>query len=283
MLNLRRLYNLDFNSAFIRASLGFYYQPGKFYRIPFGALRGMWLWYDRSINYHAVLGVWERSNFSALNKVLAKLVDKGNFVNAWDIGANIGLYSLFFARFSPQIKVQAFEPVVETLELFRKNIARNQLTNIQVVEKAAAATEGDVTFFIGHHHKSSLEKDWTSDHGTTQVKEVNVPSTTIDSFVNKFPDSKPDIIKIDVEGAGGSVFAGAEDTLRRLRPIILIESHAPYEDMAIVEMLATFRYKAFRINDSKWIRKPGNDYKDPEGVWGTMLLFPEESHSDYFS
>ena len=283
MLNLRKLYNLDFNSAFIRALLGFYYRPGKFYRIPFGTLRGMWLWYDRSINYHAMLGVWERSNFSALDKILAKLVDKGTFVNAWDIGANIGLYSLFFARFSPKIKVHAFEPVMETLELFRKNIARNQLTNIEVVEKAAAATEGNVTFFIGHHHKSSLEKDWTSDHGTTQVQEVTVPSTTIDSFVNQFPNSKPDIIKIDVEGAGRYVFAGAENTLRTLRPIILIESHAPYEDLAIVEMLTTFRYKAFRINDSKWIRKPGNDYKDPEGVWGTMLLFPEESHSYYFS
>ncbi len=74
MINLRRLYYLDFNSAFIRAVLGRYYKPGGFYTIPFGAMRGIRLWYDRSINYHAILGLWEKDNFSVLKKVLAKLV-----------------------------------------------------------------------------------------------------------------------------------------------------------------------------------------------------------------
>ncbi len=91
------------------------------------------------------------------------------------------------------------------------NISENRLTNIQVIEKAAGATDTDVTFYIGHHHKSPLEKDWTSDRGTTNVQEVRVPSITIDSYIDEHPESAPDFIKIGVEGGGGArIFRGGE-------------------------------------------------------------------------
>lgn len=282
MLNLRRIYELDFNSSVIRFLLSIYFRPGRFYKIPFGALRGIRIWYDRDINYHAILGVWEKKNFSLLRKVLTELAKEKSTVHAYDIGANIGLYSLFFSKF-PGIRVHAFEPVTETLAIFKKNIDRNRMNGIQVVDRVVGEVDGEVTFYIGHHHKSSLEKDWTSDRGTKEVHEIRVPSITIDSFVKHNPDDIPDIIKIDVEGAGGLVLLGASETLRSIRPILLIESHAAYEDQAIIKMLHQFNYRAFRINNHKWIKNPGNDYHDSEGVWGTMLLLPAERPSGYIN
>lgn len=281
-MNLRRIYNFDFNSSLLRSILSLYYRPHRFYRIPFGPLAGLVIWYDRSINFHAILGLWERANFLALEKVLARLLQGRTRLQAYDIGANIGLYSLFLSRFSEKVKVFAFEPVAETVEHLHRNIEKNGNLNIEIIEKAAGNVNGAVTFYIGHHHKSSLEKDWTSDRGTTSVAEVKVPSLTLDSFVEENPSRSPDIIKIDVEGAGEKVLEGAARTLRTRRPIIIIESHAAYEDRAIIKMLAEFDYNAYRVNNGKWIKNPQNDYRDPDGVWGTMILFPRENSLDYF-
>jgi FkbM family methyltransferase len=282
MPSFRKLYNLDFNSSLIRFILSLFYRPGKYYRIPFGALKGIAIWYDRNINFHAVLGIWEKENFSALEKILPNLIGGDKVIHAYDIGANIGLYSLFLARYSSRIKVIAFEPVQETVINLEKNLKKNNLAEIQLVVKAVGNIDGEVKFYLGHHHKSSLEKDWTSDRGTKQVREVRVPSLKIDSFVAENPEESPDFIKIDVEGGGGKVLDGARHVLQTKRPVILIESHAAYEDQAIVKMLDEFSYQAYRINNSKWVSHPGNDYTDPEGVWGTMILFPAEKSADFF-
>jgi len=280
MPSYRSLYNFDFNSALIRWGLSKYYKPGHFYTIPFGALSGIKIWYDRSINYHAMLGVWERSNFAALKYVLSKLLKDRKNIQVFDIGANIGLYSLFLAKYSKSIDVTAFEPVADTVELLRKNLQANHFDRIKVVQMAAADLDGDVTFYIGHHHKSSLEKDWTSDRGTSAVREIRISSIKLDTFVDRSTES-PDFIKIDVEGGGGKVLQGASHLLETKRPVILIESHAAYEDRAIINMLKDHHYKAYRIDDGRWVKNSTNDYRDSQGVWGTMLLFPREA-SDYF-
>lgn len=281
MLSLRRLVNFDFNSSFLRLILSLYYREGRCYRIPFGPLTGSKIWYDRSINYHAVIGVWERNNFLALKKVLPVLLEKQSVVCAYDIGANIGLYSLFFSRYSERIKVVAFEAVQDTVRKLKRNIDENRGLSIAVVDRAIGNIDGHVSFYLGHHHKSSLEKDWTSDRGATNVEEISVPCIRLDSFVATSPGTLPDIIKIDVEGGADKVLEGAGALITRKRPVILIESHTGREDAAIIRMLSLFDYKAFRVTDNKWVKHPRNDYLDRDGVWGTLLLFPSESASEY--
>ena len=54
------------NSRLVRGILGLYYREGHVYRVPFGPLRGLRLRYNSTINYHAMLGLWEVANFRVL-------------------------------------------------------------------------------------------------------------------------------------------------------------------------------------------------------------------------
>ena len=55
-----------------------------------------------------------------------------------DIGANIGMFSILFAKLHPYIKVYAFEPVAETYLKMCKNIKLNNITNITPVNTAVS-------------------------------------------------------------------------------------------------------------------------------------------------
>jgi FkbM family methyltransferase len=279
---LSKFWNLEFNSPLFRYILSFYYKPGRFYRIPFGPLKGIRIWYDRSVNYHAMLGLWERTNFLFLEKILVHLVRKRNKkLVVFDIGANIGLFSLFLRQFKENVSGVAFEPVPETFKVLTGNFERNLIDNVTPLPRAVGNYQGEVTFFVGHHHKSSLVRDWASDHGTTEINEIKVMSVTIDKMVENDSEKAPDIIKIDVEGGGDKVLKGAYHTLKTKRPILLFESHIPGEDHEVIHVLNEFDYKAFRLDTCQWVKNSKGDYKDRDGVWGTMLLFPEEKMSEF--
>jgi len=79
------------NSRLVRGLLGMRYREGHVYRVPFGPLRGLRLRYGPSINYHAMLGLWEVANFrvlTALNRDGHSLIAPDAIV--CDVGANIG-------------------------------------------------------------------------------------------------------------------------------------------------------------------------------------------------
>ena len=66
----------------------------------------------------------------------------------WDIGANIGLYSLFFLSRRPNGSVLAFEPDLRNLYLFNRTVRRNALSAVKIVPKAVDRQAGETTFFL---------------------------------------------------------------------------------------------------------------------------------------
>jgi hypothetical protein len=101
--------------------------------------------------------------------------------------------------------------------------------------------------------------------------------TTLDAFFSpETTRQAPAFIKIDIEGGGTSALPGCRRILREVRPFILIESHTPDEDRAISNVLCESNYSGYRLNNRKWVEKPRATYPDEDGVWGTLLLIPEE-------
>lgn len=278
-MSLSKILNLEFNSTLLRYLLSRFYRPGRFYRIPFGHLRGFRIWYDRTINYHAVLGIWEKNNFAVLSKLFSYLTKEDRSLVVYDIGANIGLFTLFFSKYKPSVRIVAFEAVGETVAALKTNLHRNSIHDVVVENRAVSSEDGTVSFFVGHHHKSSLLKNWASDEGKREIREIKVASIKIDSYVQANPSLKPDFIKIDVEGGADKVLEGAGKVFETIRPLVMIESHNAIEDNAIIQMLSKFDYDAFRINNHKWVKNKSANYKDPEGVWGNMILIPRERSS----
>lgn len=274
----RRLRYAEGHSSLARRLLHGWYREGRAYRMPFGPLRGLRLRYDATINLHAMLGLWELRNFEVLQRlfVAPRLVAPPRVV--CDVGANIGVYTLWFSRLlGPEGTVYAVEPLPPIAARLREHLALNQVTNVQVVEQACAETVGSVRLFVGRHHQqTSLHADWARDGGP-ETPSLMVASTTLNAlFAGRRREEGPGFIKMDIEGGGVFALRGADDCLAAFRPWLLIESHMPAEDRAISTTALRHRYHVYRLNDHHWARAVGEIFPHPDGVWGTVLLCPEE-------
>lgn len=278
LMDFRSIRYGRFNSQLVRRVLGRLYRAGTVYRIWFGPLRGMRMRYDPSINFHAILGLWDTETFKLLDRVFVKggLLSKKSTVV--DVGGNIGYYTTWLcAVAAAKGQVYCFEPNPEVVRLLRDNLSLNGVTNCEVNELACGNQVGAVEFFLAkHHHSSSLHRDWArGENGDVRI--IRVQMTTLDAFFTS--DTKrqpPAFIKIDIEGGATYALPGCWRIIREVRPFILIESHMPDEDRAISNVLCEFNYRGYRLDDKRWVSKRDAIHPDADGVWGTLLLVPAE-------
>ena len=280
MLSLRDFRYGHFNSAVARGALGLYFRPGRPYRVAFGPLRGSQIYYEKSINFHAVLGLWDVEYLGLLETALVKsgLLPRDGV--AADVGGNIGYYSMWLSQLAlPDGQIYTFEPSEEIVPFLTRNLALNHIENVDVVKMACGDHVGTTDFFIAeHHHSSSIHAEWAAEgHGAARKVTVNV--TTLDAFFAAETSRRPpNFIKFDIEGGGTHALPGCRHILRETRPFVLIESHTVDEDKAICDVLTGFDYCAYRLVDRNWVEKLDATHPDKRGVWGTLLLAPREKY-----
>jgi FkbM family methyltransferase len=159
----------------------------------------------------------ERANFR-------RLVNSSNARVLWDIGANVGQYSWEFIGGADGRRAVLFEPDQRNVRTISKTIKRNGLTNCFVVEAAAAASEGESTFYLDRISGKQGSVRPTSPIAKAMSRpqvEVRVRTITLDGALSGHP--APDVLKVDVEGAEEAVVQGAAAVLRDARPLLMIE------------------------------------------------------------
>jgi FkbM family methyltransferase len=151
-----------------------------------------------------------------------------NATNILDIGAHVGYHSIAYMKMNPDVKIIAFEPQSEMYMLLQKNIEQNGYTDrIQVYNNV-----------VGHSKMSTTLSDYIDDGPTTTIP-VNYDSNDVYNFgglnigkgsigidmitVDSLNVSNVDYMKIDVEGAESLVLLGAEQTIRKFKPVICFE------------------------------------------------------------
>jgi len=138
-----------------------------------------------------------------------------------DIGANIGYYSLVAAPIvGPGGRVYAFEPMPPQFSVLRANLQRNGFSWAEAHQLALS----------DHAGSAILSLDDPNNTGSATLHPVSkgvhteaVRCERLDDFFRSAPPPRLDLIKIDVEGAEIHVLEGAEETLRRYAPIVLVE------------------------------------------------------------
>lgn len=154
-----------------------------------------------------------------------------------DLGANIGLASLWLARRYGCETIVAVEPVPANALLTRLNLERNGI-GARVVECAVGATDGKAMF--EERAESNLG------HISTTGREVSLIS--MPSLLQKFiPETMVDLLKIDIEGGEEAVLGGSQTQwLDRIQEII-VEFHPTivnYPALVGVLQKAGFEYLA---------------------------------------
>ena len=198
------------------------------------------------------VGYYSREIVMVMNRILGKGMV---FV---DVGANIGEVTMVASkRVGADGLVLAFEPVARNLSELNKNISNNSLGNVRIISSGLSDRDG-----VAHIFHSCGQGEDREEHlglnslyaGTGDgVPIQSIPLTTLDKFLEECPQERIDFIKIDIEGAELPCLKGAEQTLWRFRPSLIIEvqktsaSAAGYDQSEILRFLEPLGYHFFRI------------------------------------
>ncbi|MHB8163409.1 MAG: FkbM family methyltransferase [Methanoregula sp.] len=171
--------------------------------------------------------------------------EKGDLL--WDIGANVGCYSLYAAK--KDISVMSFEPSAANFFLLQKNIEINKF-DLKVQAFCVAFNDVSET---GYLNMSSIQMggainsfgvpiekiDLLGDSYKVQFKQGMV-SFSIDDFIRTYHVPIPNHIKIDVDGIEDKIIRGAQKTLSdpRLKSVLIeIDENQTEYNKGIIEIL----------------------------------------------
>ena len=239
--------------------------PPIAYPVLIGPLRGMWFILRAAAGEGGGASVYVNGVEPAKTRTLLSILRSGQVV--FDVGANIGYYTLLAARqVGPSGHVVACEPSPRNISYLHRHVALNGATNVTVIPAGCYDRSGLVGFEAG--------TDWAAGHLVDHATPANgnrqlVAIVSLDEIV-RASGLRPDVLKIDVEGAEMHVLQGASNTLSSWRPIVLLGVHSSELRSACTSFLAARGYGAPAIceeleGDTELLFKPAGDAVRPQG------------------
>ena len=154
----------------------------------------------------------------------------------FDIGANIGITTLYYATVYPQAHIYCFEPLPENVELLRFNTAA-LINRVTVVPKGLGQRNGT---FLFHPSNDPANLGGGSYHmaGNGPNRGIHLPVTTVDAVCQKFGIGQIDLFKIDAEGAELDILKGIPQPLLDGASALVGELHG-VGDLDFLQRLST--------------------------------------------
>lgn len=151
-------------------------------------------------------------------ELIFKLAGQSNTI--FDIGGNIGWYTLNFSLLDGVDKVHTFEPIPRTFNYLKRHIDFNNIDNAIINNFALSNKQGSVNFFWSEKETggSSMRNIQEREH----VNNVECETRTLDQYVEEH-GCVVDMIKCDVEGSELFVFEGGRKTIQRDKPFVFTE------------------------------------------------------------
>jgi len=172
----------------------------------------------------------------------------------FDIGACVGLFSLHLAKKYPKSNIFSFEPILESYDIFCKNITNNSISNITAINKGLYSEEktmifslprpetlrpqvlqadgmpglGRYTMFNDSTIKSDRAKPGFIENWDNGVKKVTASLTTIENIMLEYNVLSADIVKLDCEGAEIDILNSSEKFFRNSK-VIFAEHHTQFD------------------------------------------------------
>ena len=165
---------------------------------------------------------------------LLSLIDSSSVVV--DVGANIGALTMPLAQ--KAARVLAFEPQSTLKTILETNLEVNDLSNVEVLSVGLGATQATATL-------PTLDYGARNNFGgvslTNALEGVSVAVETLDSF----DLAECSLIKVDVEGMEAVVIEGAQNTLRRCKPLLYVENDRPDKSPKLIELITSLGYNLY--------------------------------------
>lgn len=171
-----------------------------------------------------------------------------------DIGANIGYYTLIFAKLVGENgKVFAFEPDPTNFAILKKNVKINGYKNVVLINKAVSDKAGKLKLF--------LSEDNMGDHRTYDSKDdrefVEIESVKLDDYFDKTSD-KINFIKMDIQGAEYAAVKGMSGLVNNTKDLTIVTEFWPIglkrfgvEPREYYKLLIKYGFKIYELNENK--------------------------------
>ena len=183
---------------------------------------------------------WRIDNFFEKEPETLEWIDDFEDSNSifWDIGANIGVYSIYAAVKKSKLRVFSFEPSTSNLNLLSRNISMNQLheritisqipltvsDNQFLMMKESSLIEGSALNAFGVDFDSNGEN-------IQEINKYKIFGNSINDFLDSGTLEIPDYIKIDVDGIEHLILSGADKYLNNKKiKSILVELNEDFKD-----------------------------------------------------
>lgn len=143
-----------------------------------------------------------------------------------DVGANIGLSALFFAREYPSTHIVAIEPSPANCAQIVKNLAGIDASRIKILEAAMTADNAPKTVLLDISGGNNAFRIFNQTPSQSSSIQLSVPALGISSVVRDLLTQgyHPAILKIDVEGAEAEIFRD-QPTIADKFKLIIVEPH----------------------------------------------------------
>jgi len=170
----------------------------------------------------------------------------------FDVGANIGIYSLYYAS-KHHGKTYSFEPSVFNSKQLAKNISTNKLHDlITIVPNPLSSNSGGATFINGDESEGGSLSAFGVDYGFdgTSIKsdiQYGLMGFTLDTMMElKLFSDDPTLMKIDVDGIEHLILEGAAKTLRsdKLKSILIeVNDNFSTQSKQVINLLLEAGFK----------------------------------------
>jgi FkbM family methyltransferase len=132
----------------------------------------------------------------------------------FDCGANVGTSCLYFKQLFPNAKIKAFEADPMIANVLKSNLAKNGISDVEVINKAVWIDDGGIEFGSEGADGGSIN---------ASGNKIKIDSIRLQDFLDKEPEV--DLLKIDIEGAEYEVLKDCANSLSNVKNIF-VEYHS---------------------------------------------------------
>ena len=191
-----------------------------------------------STDLQAFVNVW------ILEEYKEEMLEIGKNDIVIDVGAHIGLFTLYASQFCRDGSIYAFEPFKENLDLFRKNMQINKLMNINILNYAVAGKKEKIRIYKNNKDNAAHSMYGSGDNF------FEIEAVTIGDVIDTHHITKCDLLKIDCEGAEYEIIKSIpREYFPKIEKICLEYHLADSKPYLLNELKETLRISNYKLTD----------------------------------
>lgn len=194
-------------------------------------------------------------------QLLQHFIREGDLVV--DIGANIGTHTVCFSEsVGASGQVIAFEPQRLVYQCLCANMALNNIANVWALQLGMA--DKNTTLFL-----PAIDYYAETNFGGVSLMDAAAGESVPVSFLDQYNLASCALIKVDVEGMELQCLEGAENTIKKFKPVLYVENNKAERSEALISYIEALGYKVY-WHFSRFYN-PGNFFANPGNVFGSNL------------